>query len=93
MWSYTEGSKSEEGQKDDTIEAPSEAAMKARKAVSNGQAEQVAQEVSTHVEEQDGTAVGGDVVVVEDESWMQDGKGVSTGVEHSKGKKRKGGKK
>lgn len=90
MWNYTEGE--EEKVQDDTIEAPSEAAMKARKAVSEGKAEAVAQEVSEHVEQDED--VEDDVIVVEDESWMDDSKGVSTGTEgSSKPRKRKGGKK
>lgn len=92
LWSYTEGSDLDKDKKDDTIEPPSEAAIKAKQAVSSGHADEVAQEVLQHVEEQDGAGVGGDVVVVEDESWMEDGKGVSTGVEGKGGKKRKGKK-
>ena len=88
LWKYTEGSDNEE-KKDDTIEAPSEAAMKARQAA-KGQVD--ATDVPETVDEQE-KEEDDDVIVVEDDSWMEDSKGVSTGIEASKAKKRKGGKK
>jgi hypothetical protein len=67
---------------DDTIEAPSETAMKARQAVKDGQAENVAQEVVEHVEAEE----------VEDDSWM-DGPVGSSNSGDPKLRKRKAGKK
>jgi hypothetical protein len=63
--------------------------MAARKAVANGQAADTAQQVLEHVEAGDETPEA----EPEDDSWMEDGKGVSTGVEGAKARKRKGGKK
>jgi len=67
---------------DNTIEPPSEAAMKARQAVKDGQAEGVAQEVVDHVEAEE----------VEGDSWMDGPIGGSNGTD-GKPRKRKGGKK
>ena len=62
---------------DESIEPPSEAAMKAREAVKHDTVEEMAQQVVDHVEE--------------DDEWMQGG-GVVNG-EEPKARKRKGGKK
>ena len=92
LWSYTEAPAEDKDKKeklDDTIEAPSAAAIAARKAVANGQASDAVQHVSEHVEEQEANAEA----EPEDDSWMEDGKGVGSGVEGAKARKRKGGKK
>ena len=77
LWSFSDAPV-EEPKVDQTMEAPSEAAMKAKAAVMEDKAEEVAEEVVAHVEE-------------EDDSWM-DGAGVATGQDSSK-KKKRGGKK
>lgn len=92
LWAYSEAPEEDKDRKaelDGTIEAPSEAAIAARKAVANGQASDAAQQVLEHVEAEEKIAEA----EPEDDSWMEDGKGVSTGVEGAKARKRKGGKK
>jgi minor histocompatibility antigen H13 len=72
--------------RDETIEAPSEAAMRARQAVEEDKQEAVAHEVVDHVEQMDAAATAASVA--EDESWMEGG----VGTPAEKGKKKKGGK-
>jgi minor histocompatibility antigen H13 len=91
LWSYNEG-ETKTDLKDDTIEPPSEAAIKAKQAVASGQAEHIAQTVAQPAEDE-GANIGGDAVLVEDHSWMEDNKGVSTGRESGKTSKKRTKKK
>ena len=82
LWSFSdspEEDKEGEAKRDETIEAPSEAAMQARQAVADGKAEELAEEVAEHVEE-------------EDDSWM-DGQGVAGATEDTKPRRRRKTKK
>ena len=79
LWSFSDGADEADSKKtDETIEAPSETAMKARAAVAADKVEELAEEIVEHVQE-------------EGESWMN-GDGVGT-PDQGKARRRKGGKK
>ena len=79
LWSWSDAPEADDKKEtllDDTIEAPSEIAAKARQAVKEDNVEQVAQQVIEHVEE--------------DDSWMENTTDGSTpSVRKRKGGKKK----
>ncbi|WVQ93668.1 hypothetical protein IAU59_000744 [Kwoniella sp. CBS 9459] len=86
LWTWTDGPTEEQTDKkllDQTIEAASEVAMKARAEI-KGTAEATAA-----AEDGNGDDVGGEPIVIEDDSWMEGG---VVAPEDGKPRKRKGGK-
>ena len=91
LWEYTEAKKEDEKKEDDTIESASEVAMKARQAARADTSDEttipsLGAEVSVGPSEEKANEAM-------DDSWMEDTTGVASGVESTKAKKRKGGKK
>ncbi|WWC68505.1 uncharacterized protein I206_102434 [Kwoniella pini CBS 10737] len=84
LWQWSDSPNEEDVKKliDETIEAPSEAAMKAR-------AEAKATDVEIETENQDDPQVNGTTLIEEDDNWMTSG---VVSPDEGKARKRKGGK-
>ncbi|OCF36274.1 minor histocompatibility antigen H13 [Kwoniella heveanensis CBS 569] len=91
LWTWTDGPTEEQCEKkllDETIEAASEVAMKARAEIKGGSNSNSAPAAGSH-EDGDGNDVGGEAIVIEDDSWMEGG---VVAPDEGKPRKRKGGK-